>query len=428
MARFRLPWKPVVSVIGAFLIFYGLLLVTPASVVRADDPTATPTFTPTATATATGTAAVTPTPTATATPIATATFTPVPASATKPVASLSATTISFGSVPQGTTSANQTVTLTNTGGANLNFLTAPELKGGEVNDFSIGPNSCGTAAPLAPGTSCTVVVRFNPARDATGNRSTTLLFRDDSLTGSPQFVLLSGIATANTPTVISSIGISFAPTTINFGSQPIGIVSGSQFIVVTNTGANYLTIASIAKSGGDSQDFSNPSTNCVTTLSPGAQCQISITFNPTTSGNRAATLIVTDNAPVDGSTQVIVVSGIGTGTAPLPPPLPTPTFVSQPLPPTPTVVPPAAPTATPTSPATQPTPTTTAPTPPALSPTPAITATIFLPGLPNTGAGSQQGNVQARGQAQVNLLLWLIALVPLLPLALVARRRWLRKG
>ncbi len=417
MSMSRLPWKLLLSALFALAVLWGSLLITPVSTVQAVDPT------PTATATTTATATVTPTPTIKPTVTITPTFTPVPASATKPVATVSPTTISFGSVTQGTTSANQTVTLTNTGGADLIFATAPELKGGEVNDFAIGPNSCGTAAPLAPGTSCTVVVRFNPARNANGNRSTTLLFRDDSITGSPQFVLLSGIATVNTPTAVSSIGISFAPTTLNFGSQPIGIVSGSQFVVVTNIGANYLTISSITKSGGDSQDFSNPSTNCITTLAPGAQCQMSIIFNPTTSGNRAATIIVTDNAPSDGSTQVIVVSGTGTGAAPLPTPTPTvttPPFPTPTPPPPPTVAPP--PTSTPT-PQVQPTATPTVPTATPSSATPAVTATIFLPGLPNTGAGPQS-------PASTAPLDWLsFVVVFALLVALVAtRRRWLSKG
>jgi hypothetical protein len=142
MSRSRLPWKLLFSVLFAVVVLWSSLFVAPASSVQAVDPTATPTPTPTATATVTPT----PTTTATVTPTLTPTIAPTLTS-TKPVATVSPTTISFGSVPQGTTSTNQTVTLTNTGGVNLTFLTAPELKGGEVNDFSIGPNSCGTAAP-----------------------------------------------------------------------------------------------------------------------------------------------------------------------------------------------------------------------------------------------------------------------------------------
>ena len=414
MARSWLPWKALLGGFIAVVIVYGSLLLTPIQTVRADDPTATPT--PTATATSTATLTPTPTTTVTATATATATIAPT-VSSTRPVATLSTTAISFGSVPQGTTSANQTVTLTNTGGAALTFSTAPELKGGEVSDFAIGPNSCGTAAPLKAGTSCTVVVRFNPTRDATGNRSTTLLFRDNSVTGSPQFVLLSGIATVTTPTAVTNLGISFAPTAVSFDSQAVGTTSGSQFVVVTNTGSGSLTISSIAKVGGDAQDFSTPSTNCVTTLAPGAQCQLSLTFTPLVSGSRASTLIVTDNVPSDGSTQVIVVSGIGTGAAPLP--TPTPILVPPTLSP-PTLV--AAPTFTPI-PTRAATPNTTPTTTP-LSPTPAITATMLLPGLPNTGAGPQSRD----GQGAESWSLWPIAFALLLASAPVAHRRWLRRG
>jgi len=417
MSRSRLPWKLLLSVLVALVVLWGSLLLVPVSSVQAVDPTATPT--PTATVTPTATATGTPTTTATVTPTPTTTIAPTLTS-TQPVATVSPTTIAFGSVPQGTTSTNQTVTLTNTGGVNLTFLTAPELKGGEANDFAIGPNSCGTAASLAPGSSCTVVVRFTPAQNAFGNRSTTLLFRDNSVTGSPQFVLLSGVATTTTPTVVTSLGISFAPTTVSFGAQPVATISGSQFVVVTNTGAGNLIITSIAKSGGDTQDFSAPSTNCITTLAPGAQCQLSLTFTPLVSGNRAATLIVTDNAPSEGSTQVIVVRGSGTGAAPLPPT--TPTVAPPPLP-TPVPPPPPPPTvAAPPTPTTPPAPSA-SPTATPLPATPSITATVFLPGLPNTGAGPQQRDDNGA-------VGWLAALVLFaLALALVlARQRWPRKG
>lgn len=417
MSRFRFPWKLLLGVLIALVILWGALLLAPASSVQAVDPTATPT--PTATATPTSTATVTPTPTTTATVTSTPTATIAPTlTSTQPVATVSPTVIAFGSVPQGTTSTNQTVTLTNTGGANLTFLTAPELKGGEVNDFAIGPNSCGIAAPLPPGSSCTVVVRFNPAHNVLGNRSTTLLFRDNSVTGSPQFVLLSGVATVTTPTVVTSLGISFAPTTVSFGAQPVATTSGSQFVVVTNTGAGSLIITSIAKSGGDAQDFSSPSTNCITTLAPGAQCQLSLTFTPLVSGNRAATLIVTDNAPAEGSTQVIVVSGSGTGAAPPPPT--TPTVAPPPLPtpappPPPTVAAPPTPTAPPVPRA--------SPTATPRSATPSMTATVFLPGLPNTGAGPQQRDDNGAVGWLAALVLFALALASAL-----ARQRWPRQG
>lgn len=423
MSRPRLSWwKPALVfsiILGAI---WSSLLAAPAPAARAFQALETATPTPTATPTATPTVTATPRPTATVPPTPTAT--PV-LSATQPVATVSPTTINFGSVPQETNSANQTVTLTNTGGANLTFLTAPELKGGDSLDFTIGPNSCGTAAPLAPATSCTVVVRFTPVRNALGNRSTTLLFRDNSVTGSPQFVLLNGVATVATAPTPTTLDLTFAPTTVTFGAQPLGTTSGSQFVVVTNTGTGNVTITAIEKSGGDAADFSEPSTNCLITLAPGAQCQLSLTFTPRVAGNRATTIIVTDNVPRSGSTQVIVVSGTGSGAALAPtvalPPAPT----TGPVPP-PTPTRPPAPTA---PPATAP-PTTAPPSPTpnaaATAPigTPTATAPVEpLPGLPNTGSGAVQPVGWSPSDQLTLLALSLLALV-----AFPVYRRWLRKG
>jgi hypothetical protein len=392
MAKSRLLlWSRFIGVFLAFGVFVGVLFLQTAPTTRAvEDPTDTPTSTSTSTSTPTNT----PTPTATST---------TSLSATQPIATVSPTTINFGSVPQGTTSANQTVTLTNTGGANLQLTTPPEFKGGDLNDFSIGPNSCGPAAPMPPQTSCTVVVRFNPAANVTGNRSTTLLFRDNSGTGSPQFVLLNGVATT-APTVTSGGStVSFNPTILSFGSQPIGVVSGAQFVIVTNTGTNYLNITDVTKSGGNAGDFSNPSTNCITSLAPGAQCQLSMTFTPTTPGNRATTVIITDNAPSSGSTQVILVSGIGTGTPA------TPTFTPAPTQPPAPTRPPVTP--TPTSPPPPPPPTALPSAPPAAT---ATGTTAALPGLPSTGMGTEQPDSATVGSLLAVLIAALLGFVAFL--------------
>ncbi len=78
--------------------------------------------------------------------------------------------LGFGtSVPQGTVSAPQTVTLTNNGSAPLS-VAGFEMQGANPNDFFTGTTTCGAA--VAPGGSCTVQVRFAP--QAQGARSATL--------------------------------------------------------------------------------------------------------------------------------------------------------------------------------------------------------------------------------------------------------------
>ncbi|HUU14487.1 MAG TPA: choice-of-anchor D domain-containing protein, partial [Terriglobia bacterium] len=98
-----------------------------------------------------------------------------------PVVSLSSTSLSFGSVPIGTTSQAQTVTVTNTGTATLNVASVAIS-----SEFS-ETNTCG--AIVATGASCTISITFTPA--AGGTRSGTLTITDDA-GGSPHVVSLSG--------------------------------------------------------------------------------------------------------------------------------------------------------------------------------------------------------------------------------------------
>jgi minor extracellular serine protease Vpr len=82
----------------------------------------------------------------------------------------------------GTTSASQSVTLSNTGTAPLTITSI--AAGG---DFQMSSNTCGTS--LGAGASCTVGVAFKPT--ASGKRKGALVFKDFN-TGSPQTVNLSG--------------------------------------------------------------------------------------------------------------------------------------------------------------------------------------------------------------------------------------------
>ena len=85
-----------------------------------------------------------------------------------PVASLSTTTLGFGSVNTGSTSAASTLTVTNTGAATLQ-LSAIALSSSE---FARTGGTCTPTTALAVGTNCTVNVSFTPS--ATGVRSATL--------------------------------------------------------------------------------------------------------------------------------------------------------------------------------------------------------------------------------------------------------------
>src|SRR5262249_44870845 len=80
--------------------------------------------------------------------------------------------------------------------------------------------------------------------------------------------------------------------------------SAPQTVTLSNNGNSSLAISSISVSG----DFAQTN-SCGNTLAPGSSCSITVTFAPTTSGSRAGTLTVSDNAA--GSPQTVSLSGNG---------------------------------------------------------------------------------------------------------------------
>lgn len=212
----------------------------------------------------------------------------------QPSANLSTTSLAFGNQAIGTTSMAQTVTLSNTGNAALS-ISSLALTGTNPSDFTQS-NNCGGS--VAAGGNCTISVTFTPA--AAGSMSAALTLSDNAA-GSPQTVTLSG--TGASPVV------SLSPTSLSFGNEPVDVASSSQTITLNNTGGLALSIASTALSGTDPTDFTENDT-CGSSVAAGGNCTIVILFTPPASGNRAASLGITDNA--NGSPQMVALSGTGT--------------------------------------------------------------------------------------------------------------------
>jgi alpha-tubulin suppressor-like RCC1 family protein len=195
------------------------------------------------------------------------------------VASPSATAMTFGTQGVGTTSAAQTITLTNTGGAVLNIVSI--VVGG---DFA-QTNNCGVS--LAVGANCTISVTFTPT--AVGTRTGSLTF------GSPNAINISG-------TGVAIPVVSLNPTSLTFAAQNVGTSSAAQAIALANSGGATLNLTSIAASG----DFTQTN-NCGGGLGVGGSCSISVTFTPTVAGTRTGSVTITSNAP--GSPHTVALTG-----------------------------------------------------------------------------------------------------------------------
>src|SRR5262249_51790130 len=101
---------------------------------------------------------------------------------------------------------------------------------------------------------------------------------------------------------------SVAPTGLAFGSQVIGTTSAPMSVTVTNTGNADLHVSSAGIGGANAGDFAIASNGCGT-VAPSANCRISVTFTPSASGARSASLTITDDAA--GSPRSVALSGQG---------------------------------------------------------------------------------------------------------------------
>jgi 6-phosphogluconolactonase (cycloisomerase 2 family) len=102
----------------------------------------------------------------------------------------------------------------------------------------------------------------------------------------------------------------------SFPQTPVGTTSPQTVTTsLSNIGNVTMSLTSVTITGDSTGSFSQTNT-CTAVLAPGAACQVTIYFTPTTTGVLGATLQVVDSAP--GSPQTVALSGIGTSSTPQP--------------------------------------------------------------------------------------------------------------
>ncbi|HEY6446118.1 MAG TPA: Ig-like domain-containing protein [Acidobacteriaceae bacterium] len=210
---------------------------------------------------------------------------------------VSPTSITNYTASVGSTSAYQTVTVTNSNPSQGVTFGAPQVNG----DFLLTSTTCPSSpTPLAGGASCAMTIEFNPAIG--GTRDGQLIINDSTAT-SPQVVNLSGIG--RNPLTRSTGALVFSAQLVNTSSP-------AKLVVLTNHESEPETF-SLATTG----DFSTAS-NCGSgTIAANSTCNLLVTFTPssTTPTLRTGTLTVTDSAP-GGSPLSVGLSGSATATNP----------------------------------------------------------------------------------------------------------------
>lgn len=199
--------------------------------------------------------------------------------------------ISFGSVQAGL-SAQQSVTITNTGNTGLG-LSNIFIDGTDADVFTV-TNQCGSS--LAPEASCAVDVTFAPSTE--GTRNATLTIESTDPENESVSVPLSGKGTlAPTPE------ISVTPESVDLGRVLSGTSATAQ-VAVDNNGNAALQIDSITLTGANAADFIQ--TNDCTTVAAGESCTVDLNYTAGAPGVSNATLVVRSNDPETAETSVSV--------------------------------------------------------------------------------------------------------------------------
>lgn len=211
-------------------------------------------------------------------------------SSNTPQATFSPSSVDFGNQDIGTTSNPLSVTLTNTGNADL-----------VVSSMSSSPSQFAvagqTSVTISPGKQAAYAITFSPT--AAQPYAGTLAFTMN--TGAPAVSLAgTGMPPTGTPPQAS-----ISPASLNFGNQLINTPSASQLVTVTNTGGGNLVINSVTSSPSQFA-FVGPSS---TTVAPGGHATYNVTFTPTALQLFSGSMVFDTNA----SPATANVSESGTG-------------------------------------------------------------------------------------------------------------------
>ncbi len=180
-----------------------------------------------------------------------------------PAVAISPATLGFGPQIVGTSSADLTATLSNSGNASLT-ISGVTITGANPSDFALDASTttCSTASAVAAGSTCTIGVTFSPA---SGSARSAAVSVGDNAAGSPQIIALSGT------------GEDFA----------LGVASGGASSVTISAGSTATYGLSLAPEGG----FNQP----VALACSGAPALSSCTVTPssaTLDGSNAAAIAV----------------------------------------------------------------------------------------------------------------------------------------
>ena len=204
------------------------------------------------------------------------TQTPTPQPQAQPQLSATPTSASFPGVAAGSSS-SQTITLQNSGTANVTISSASVTGAGFSTSGLTVPMS------MAPGQNTTFNVVFAPSSAGNVTGSISLL---SNAPNSPLAISATGSG------VISAPGLRASTGSLDFGSVLVGS-SNSLGVTVTNTGNANAIVSSVLVTG---TGFGASGLGSGTSVPPGQTAALNVTFAPSTTGGVLGTLAIASNA------------------------------------------------------------------------------------------------------------------------------------
>jgi len=189
-----------------------------------------------------------------------------------------------------------TFNVANSGGTVSGALNTT-LTGANLDQFTITDNKC--VVPLASLGVCSIQVVFSPT--SAGTKAAGITVTDATVGSTPAATVLTGTALAAPTAVVTGAA--------TLGSVAVGKAGTASTFTITNSGG--ATTGALSLSADDPEFAIGGGTCSGQTLAAAKTCTFTVTFSPTSVGDKSAVLSVSAGATVLGTFQIG-----GTGTIP----------------------------------------------------------------------------------------------------------------
>ncbi|WP_291131846.1 choice-of-anchor D domain-containing protein [Flavobacterium sp. UBA7682] len=198
----------------------------------------------------------------------------------------------FGNVQLGSGNVSKTYTIENTGGITLNIWSTYT----NMSDFTVSSSS----STIAAGATATLTVVYNPS--TLGTRTATVSIGNDDNNEGTYIFRVEAVCvdreiniTGNSNNIIDGSTTISTTTHTDFGTLDISTGTATRTYIIQNTGTAVLTISNPTVSGTNAADFSISTNPATLSIAAGASTTFVVTFNPSASGARNATVNIVNN-------------------------------------------------------------------------------------------------------------------------------------